>query len=79
VLQSCDKHVHILLQLSISINAQLAFNPAVELSYLSQAEQMAVASAMDKYEIKPSLSQAVRLIKLKQAERLTSDIIDSVL
>jgi ParB family chromosome partitioning protein len=42
---------------------QLAFNPAVELSYLSQIEQTAVASAMEKYEVKPSLSQAVRLKK----------------
>jgi len=40
---------------------QLAFIPAVELSYLSQIEQTAVASAMDEYEVKPSHSQAVRL------------------
>jgi len=58
---------------------QLAFNPAVELSYLSQKEQSAIASAMDKYEIKPTLSQAVRLKKLKQAEELTLEMIDSIL
>ena len=38
---------------------QLAFNPAVELSYLSQVEQTAVASAMETHSVKPSLSQAV--------------------
>ncbi|MDR0301745.1 MAG: ParB/RepB/Spo0J family partition protein [Treponema sp.] len=58
---------------------QLAFNPAVELSYLSQTEQTAVATAMDKYEVKPSLSQAVRLKKLKQSGELTVNIIDQIL
>ena len=58
---------------------QLAFNPAVELSYLSQVEQTAVASAMDNHDIKPSLSQANRLKKLKQSGELTVDIIDTIL
>jgi len=58
---------------------QLAFNPAVELSYLSQIEQTAVASAMDKYEIKPSLSQAVRLKKMKREGILTIDEINTML
>jgi len=61
----------------------LAFNPAVELSYLSQVEQTAVVEAMDKYGIKPSLSQATRLKKLRQAleegENLTTDRIDTIL
>lgn len=58
---------------------QLAFNPAVELSYLSFAEQSSVAEAMAAYEIKPSLSQAVRLKKLKQDGKLTAVIIDTIL
>jgi ParB family chromosome partitioning protein len=58
---------------------QLAFNPAVELSYLSQAEQSMVAGAMSKYEVKPSLSQAQRLKKMKQAGNLSGDMIDRVL
>ena len=58
---------------------QLAFNPAVELSYLSHVEQTAVAEMMDKYEIKPSLSQAVRLKKMKQSAELSSDVIERVL
>jgi ParB family chromosome partitioning protein len=60
-------------------NGKLAFTPAVELSYLSQAEQLAVAKAMDEYEVKPSLSQAVQLKKLKQAGELTLEMIDEVL
>ena len=60
-------------------NKQLAFNPAVELSYLNQVEQTAVISAMESHGIKPSLSQAVRLKKLKQAGELTVDMIDEIL
>jgi ParB family chromosome partitioning protein len=58
---------------------KLAFNPAVELSYLSQKEQLAVSEAMEKYEVKPSLSQAVLLKKMKQAGTLSLDDIDEVL
>lgn len=58
---------------------QLAFNPAVELSYLSRSEQSAVLDAMARYEVKPSLSQAVRLKKLKQDGKLTLGTIDMVL
>jgi ParB family chromosome partitioning protein len=58
---------------------QLAFNPAVELSYLTIPEQTAVAEAMAKYDVKPSLSQAVRLKKLRQAGTLTLELIDSIL
>ena len=58
---------------------QLAFNPAVELSYLSIAEQTAVAETMAAYEIKPSLSQTVRLKKLKKDGKLTLDMIDRIL
>ena len=57
---------------------QLAFNPAVELSYLSQKEQLAVVAAMEKHEVKPSLSQAIRLKKMKQADELTADAIEAM-
>ena len=58
---------------------KIAFNPAVELSYLSQVEQTAVISAMESYGVKPSLSQAVRLKKHKQSGELTLDMIDEIL
>ena len=58
---------------------KLAFNPAVELSYLSRQEQTAVVDAMAAHEVKPSLSQAVRLKSLKKDGSLTRDIIDSIL
>ena len=58
---------------------KIAFNPAVELSYLSQVEQMTVISSMASHGIKPSLSQAVRLKKLKQNGELTVEMIDEIL
>lgn len=58
---------------------QLAFNPAVELSYLSRKEQAIVVDAMAKYEVKPSLSQAVRLKKLSQDRKLTSEVVEPLL
>ena len=58
---------------------ELAFTPAVELSYLSHNEQIEVASIMDANDISPSLSQAVRLKKLKQSGELTIELIHSIL
>jgi ParB family chromosome partitioning protein len=58
---------------------EIAFNPAVELSYLSYDEQFEVVKAMGKYDVKPSLSQAVRFKKLKQEGKLTPGLIDEVL
>lgn len=57
----------------------LAFNTAVELTYLTYDEQRTVADIMTKYDVKPSLSQAVRLKKMKQAGTLTDAVIDEVL
>jgi len=60
-------------------HGKLSFTAAVELSYLSQSEQMAASAAMDNYDIKPSHSQAVKLKKMKQADELTLELIDEVL
>ena len=43
---------------------QISFNPAVELSYLTPAEQEQLIDAMDYTQASPSLSQAQRLKKL---------------
>ena len=58
---------------------QLAFNAAVELSYLTMTEQTAVSSAMESYDIKPSVSQAGRLKKLSKDGKLTTEKIDAML
>ena len=58
---------------------KLAFNPAVELSYLSRQEQTMVADMMLKYEIKPSLSQANHLKKVSKESSLTAQDVDDIL
>ncbi len=58
---------------------RLSFMPAVELSYLSITEQTAVADAMERHEVKPSHSQAVRLKTLSQGGNLTPQKIDGII
>lgn len=50
---------------------KLAFNPAVELSYLKPDEQKDFLEAMDAAQTTPSLSQAQRIKKLSQAGMCT--------
>ena len=52
---------------------QIAFNPAVELSYLAPEEQEIFMQAMDEVQASPSLSQAQRLKKLAQEGDFTMD------
>ncbi len=52
---------------------ELAFNPAVELSWLTQKEQEDFITAMDYGQATPSLSQAQRIKKLSQAGQCTLD------
>jgi ParB family chromosome partitioning protein len=52
---------------------RIAFGPAVEISYLTNAEQFAVLSAFESEETTPSLSQAQRLKKLSQEGKLDED------
>ena len=47
-------------------NKQIAFNPAVELSYLSEDQQKNFIEAMDYAQAPPTLSQAQRIKKLSQ-------------
>ncbi len=58
---------------------QLAFNPAVELSYLSPKEQREFLDAMDNSQNTPSLSQAQRIKKLSQANMCTQDAITEIM
>ena len=58
---------------------QIAFNPAVELSYLAENEQQDLLATMQTEECTPSLAQAQRLKKLSQDGRLNKDVIYSIL
>ena len=50
---------------------QIAFNPAVEISYLKPNDQKDFLEAMDAAQSTPSLSQAQRIKKLSQAKMCT--------
>ncbi len=52
----------------------IAFNAAVEISYLSEKEQKLLHDNMDVNECSPSLSQAKRLKKYSQDGKLTEDV-----
>ncbi len=52
---------------------KIAFNPAVEISYLSREEQSQLLDAMDYAQATPSLSQAQRLKKQSQDGTATLD------
>ena len=58
---------------------KLAFNPAVELSFLKPEEQERLAAAMDEAQTTPSLSQAQRLKKASQEGKLTDDLLRGVM
>lgn len=58
---------------------QIAFNPAVELSYLSEKEQQDLYETMQSEDCTPSLAQAQRMKKLSQDGRLNMDVIFSIL
>ncbi|MDO9592225.1 MAG: ParB/RepB/Spo0J family partition protein, partial [Erysipelotrichaceae bacterium] len=57
----------------------IAFNPAVELSYLKPHEQVQLMEAMDMEQATPSLSQAQRLKKFSQDGKLTFDIMTAIM
>lgn len=58
---------------------KIAFNPAVELSYLKPSEQKEFLEAMDYAQASPSLSQAQRLKKLSQEGDYTLDAMCEVM
>ena len=58
---------------------KIAFNPAVELSYLKPSEQKEFLEAMDYAQASPSLSQAQRLKKLSQEDGCTLDAMCEVM
>ena len=58
---------------------KIAFNPAVELSYLKKEEQTFLLEAMDSEQATPSLSQAQRLKKFSQQKMLSLDVMRAVM
>lgn len=58
---------------------KLAFNPAVEVSYLKRDEQRMLLEAMDAEQTTPSLSQAQRIKKFSQEGRLTEEAMPAIM
>jgi ParB family chromosome partitioning protein len=54
---------------------KIAFNPAVELSYLSEEQQRELLAAMEKNQCTPSHAQAIQLKRAAQAGTLDRDAI----
>ena len=60
-------------------NKDIAFNPAVELSYLTEEEQYALLDCIEYNDCTPSHAQSIVLKKLSQAGELNEDKIDDIL
>ena len=58
---------------------KIAFNPAVELSYLNTDEQIQLLDAMESEQAMPSLSQAQRLKKFSQEGKLSVDVMSAIM
>lgn len=58
---------------------KISFNPAVELSFLSEVEQKWVLNGMDYTQATPSVSQAKRIKALSQEKMLTQQKINEIL
>lgn len=57
----------------------IAFNPAVEISYLKEDEQYTLLDSMEYNDATPSHAQAIRLKKLSLSGELNEDKIDEIL
>ena len=58
---------------------EIAFNPAVEISYLTEEEQYALLDCIEYNDATPSHAQAIILKKLSQEGKLDEDKIDDIL
>ncbi len=58
---------------------QIAFTPAVELSYLTEQEQQTLLSEIDYAGCTPSLSQAIHLHRFSREGRLNENVIYAVM
>ena len=65
--------------LSMVDENKIAFNPAVEISYLEQSEQRVLLNAMELNDCTPSHAQSIRLKKLSQEGELQDQTIYDIL
>ena len=58
---------------------QIAFRPAVEISYLTEEQQYTLLEAMEYNDATPSLAQAIKMKKFNQDGKLISEVIQSIM
>ena len=58
---------------------QIAFRPAVEISYLTEEQQYTLLEAMSYNDATPSLAQAIKMKKFMQDGKLTDEVIQSIM
>ena len=58
---------------------QIAFRPAVELSYLTETEQHNLLNSISYNDATPSLPQAIRLKEFSKAGKLSAEVIEAIL
>ena len=58
---------------------QIAFRPAVEISYLAEEQQYTLLEAMSYNDATPSLSQSIKMKKFNQDGKLTDEVIQSIM
>ena len=58
---------------------RIAFRPAVELSYLTEAEQKNLLETISYEDATPSLAQAIKMKEFSQAGKLNADVILSIM
>ena len=58
---------------------QIAFRPAVEISYLTEEQQYTLLEAMEYNDATPSLAQAIKMKKYNQDGKLNSEVIQSIM
>lgn len=58
---------------------QIAFRPAVEISYLTEEQQYTLLEAMSYNDATPSLAQTIKMKKFMQDGKLTNEVIQSIM
>lgn len=60
-------------------NKTIAFNAAVEVSYLTEPEQLMLCDAIEREECTPNLSQTKRLKQYSQDGKLDENVVDAIM
>ena len=58
---------------------QIAFRPAVEISYLSEEQQYSLLEAMEYNDATPSLAQTIKMKQFNNDGKLTAEVIQSIM